>query len=67
VNNSRRQLFPVVLQRQQLADSLARYMAQLGLKRRAKKVPSLSEYLSTKGGANGADSGRCVPNDAPQT
>jgi len=50
VNKSRRQLFPVVLQRQQLADSLARYMTMLGLKRRAKKVPNLSEYLSTKAG-----------------
>src|SRR5262249_16417632 len=36
VNKSRRQLFPVVLQRQQLADSLARYMTMLGLKRRSK-------------------------------
>jgi hypothetical protein len=50
VNKSRRQLFPVVLQRQQLADSLARYMTMLGLKRRAKKVPKLSEYLITKTG-----------------
>ena len=48
VNKSRRQLFPVVLQRQQLADALARYMAQLGLKRKAKPVPALSEYLEAK-------------------
>ncbi len=41
VNKSRRQLFPVVLQRQQLADALARYMAQLGLKSRTKPVPAL--------------------------
>jgi len=45
VNKSRRQLFPVVLQRQQLADSLARYMTTLGLERKAKPVPALSEYL----------------------
>lgn len=38
VNTSRRQLFPVVLQRQQLADSLARYMTMLGLKRRNKAI-----------------------------
>ena len=52
VNKSRRQLFPVVLQRQQLADSLARYMTMLGLKRRAKTMPALSDYLSTKTGVN---------------
>ncbi|MFQ5947021.1 MAG: hypothetical protein ACE5NC_12380 [Anaerolineae bacterium] len=46
VNKSRRQLFPVVLQRQQLADALARYMGQLGLKRRARPVPSLQEYIA---------------------
>ena len=38
VNARKRSLLPVVLQRQQLADSLARYMAQLGLKRRAKTL-----------------------------
>jgi len=46
VNKRRRQLFPVVLQRQQLADALARYMAQLGLQKRAKTLPDLSTYLS---------------------
>jgi len=54
VNKSRRQLFPVVLQRQQLADALARYMGQLGLKRRAKPVPALGEYLARRYG-NKAD------------
>jgi len=43
VNKSRRQLFPVVLQRQQLADSLSRYMNQLGLKRRAKPIVDLAK------------------------
>lgn len=50
VNKSRRQLFPVVLQRQQLADALARYMGQLGLKRRAKPTSSIDDYLTTKYG-----------------
>lgn len=50
VNKSRRQLFPVVLQRQQLADALARYMTALGLKRRAKPVPALGDYLKTRYG-----------------
>jgi hypothetical protein len=49
VNKSKRQLFPVVLQRQTLADALSRYMQQLGLKRRAKAAQSLSDLL-----ANGA-------------
>lgn len=49
VNKSRRQLFPVVLQRQTLADALARYMGQLGLKRRARPMPSLQDYLAGRG------------------
>lgn len=48
VNKSRRQLFPVVLQRQQLADALARYMTALGLKRRSKPVPALGDYLKMR-------------------
>ena len=48
VNHRKRALLPVVLQRQQLADALARYMTQLGLERKAKQVLSLSDYL-TKG------------------
>jgi hypothetical protein len=34
INARKRALLPVVLQRQQLADALARYMTQLGLNRR---------------------------------
>jgi hypothetical protein len=48
VNKSRRQLFPVVLQRQQLADALARYMGQLGLARRARELPTLASYIARK-------------------
>jgi hypothetical protein len=39
-----RKLYPIVRQRQALADSLARYMGQLGLDRRA-KVHDLDEYV----------------------
>jgi len=39
-----RKLYPIVRQRQALADSLARYMAMLGLERRA-KVHDLDEYV----------------------
>ena len=45
INKRKKSLHPVVRERQQLADSLARYMAQLGLERWAKPVPSLSDYL----------------------
>jgi hypothetical protein len=48
VNKSKGQLFPIVLQRQQLADALARYMGLLGLKQRAKPTASLADYLATK-------------------
>ena len=48
VNKSKRQLFPIVLQRQTLADALAKYMAQLGLKKRSKPATSLSAYLDKK-------------------
>ena len=51
VNHRKRMLLPVVLQRQQLADALARYMTQLGLERRAQKVLSLSDYLGSTGKA----------------
>jgi len=42
VNKSRRQLFPVILQRQQLADALARYMGQLRLPGRYRASRSTS-------------------------
>lgn len=51
VNKSKRQLFPVVLQRQQLADALARYMAQLGLKRRSRPMGTLQDLLAKSGSA----------------
>lgn len=45
INRRKRALLPVVVQRTQLADALARYLAALGLKRRAKRTPTLQEYL----------------------
>lgn len=48
VNKRRRQLFAVVMQRQQLADSLARTLERLGLERRAQELPTLDRYLATK-------------------
>ena len=48
VNARKRTVHPVVLQRQQLAGALARYMTQLGLERRAKDVQDLRSYLQEK-------------------
>lgn len=45
VSKRKRALHPVVRVRQQLADSLARLLEQLGLQRVAKPVPSLQDYL----------------------
>jgi integrase-like protein len=47
VNVGRRALLPAVRERQQLADTLAKYMTTLGLERRARRVPSLAEYIAT--------------------
>jgi hypothetical protein len=41
----KRTLLPVVEQRMRVAEHLARQLDRLGLERRAKPVPSLSEYL----------------------
>ncbi len=48
INLSRQALIPVVRERTQLADSLARYLGQLGLERKAKTVPPLDEYLAAR-------------------
>ena len=57
VNKSKRRLFDVVQQRQQLSDSLARYMNMLGLERRKPPAEDLSAYLEETYGAEGG-SGR---------
>lgn len=48
VNAKRRSVLPVVRERQQLVDSLARILGQLGLERRAKKIPDLASYLASR-------------------
>jgi hypothetical protein len=47
VNKRRRALFPIAMQRQTLAESLARILNQLGLDRVEKRV-SLESYLAAK-------------------
>jgi len=46
VNARKRAVHPILLQRQQLADALARYMTQLGLECRVKEVRDLRTYLA---------------------
>ena len=48
VNRRKKTVWPVLRERQQLCDSLAKMLVQLGLERQAKKVPTLQEYLLTK-------------------
>jgi hypothetical protein len=43
VHGEKRTLLPVVMQRQQLADSLLRHLAALGLERKAKPVPDIRQ------------------------
>lgn len=47
----KRQLLPVVLQRTQLADALARHLERLGLERRSRDVADLGTYLAQRAGA----------------
>ncbi len=70
VDGRRRAVLPVVRERQQLADALARYLAQLGLERRAEPVPDLTAYLRTRGeqgaGSPSAGSGPTEPARKPE-
>ena len=50
INVKQRALLPAILQRQQLADGLARYLSQLGLKRRKPPAKSLEQYVTDKYG-----------------
>jgi hypothetical protein len=59
VNVKKKAVLPVVLQRQQLADSLTRCLVTLGLERRQAAPLSLSEYLASRNSEN------CVPEAAP--
>ncbi len=54
VNKKKRCLFPVVKERQQLADGLARYLNLIGLERRSKPVQSLTQYLAEAQNTSGS-------------
>ena len=46
INHRKRTLLPVVVQRQVLADALARYLGQLGLERKTKDISDLTRELA---------------------
>jgi hypothetical protein len=48
IDRRKRALLPVVRERQSLADALVRYLSALGLERKARDVPDLSNYLATR-------------------
>jgi hypothetical protein len=58
VNKRRRALHPVVRERQLLADALSRYLGQLGLHRRSKPLPALSDYIRARDEAASTSSAR---------
>ena len=49
----KRALLPVVRERMQVAEHLAKQLERLGLERRAKPVPDLGDYLKAKAGEAG--------------
>ena len=52
-----------MLQRQTLADALAAYMRQLGMKRRVKPVGTLADYVKEKYGGREPEPSDAVPID----
>lgn len=56
IDRRKRALLPVVRERQSLADALVRYLAALGLKRKAREVPTLASYIGQQmpAGASGS-------------
>ena len=62
INARKKSVLPVLRERQQLVDSLARILGQLGLERKAKPVLGLSEYVEAKYRGNGeGKTGRSGP------
>jgi hypothetical protein len=55
INKRARAVLPVVRERQQLADALARYMTQLGLEGRSKPVQDLRAYVAERYGRRAAE------------
>lgn len=52
VAKKKKSILPALSQRMTLSNELARLLIQLGLQRQAARVPSLAEYLESKGSAS---------------
>lgn len=61
VNVRKRALLPVVRERTQLGDAVARYLAALGLERRVKPVTPLHEYLASRAPVTRKSDKKIVP------
>lgn len=57
VLHRKRAVVPVLLQRQQLADSLARQLERLGLERKVREAPDVTSYLASRGVRHAAPTG----------
>jgi hypothetical protein len=66
VVTKRRAVVPVLRERQQLADALARNLLALGLERKSRPVQSLAEYVAQTYGSE-AESGEETPRSANRT
>ena len=62
VNHRKRALLPVVRERQQLADALARYMTQLGLEKKKPPPMTIEEYMEQRAVADDEPDGN-TPED----
>ncbi len=63
VNRKKKAILPVLRERQSLVDSLSRILGQLGLERKAKPVPALSEYLEARYSGNESESAAPEPEE----
>jgi hypothetical protein len=58
INRKKKAVLPVLLQRQALADSLAKHLSLLGLERRTKPIQSLGDYVASRYSNDGAHTSR---------
>jgi hypothetical protein len=67
VSRRTRSAFRVVADRMRVADSLARQLAALGMERHTPAVPSLTDYLASKGGRDGPAADATLPTNPTPT
>jgi hypothetical protein len=64
VVKKKRAIIPVLRERQSLVDGFARLLGQLGMKRREKPIPTLSEYLEQRAQEEAKPAAPIVAGDA---